>query len=335
MNQLYPWLRPYAQNWLNHGDALSHAWLMTGAEGIGKYQLARWMMQSLLCEEHEARPCGECVSCQWFLRHQHPDAYHCLPEDQSEALADGTRLFLSYEASDWIKIDAVRALQQKIYLPPHRGRAKVILIYPADLLTVATANALLKLLEEPPADTYFFLIAHRADRLLATLRSRCHNLPIHTPSFSETQTWCNAQEISPALLAESGGCPLHATDLKKWHIHFNTLQTTLFHPRSIHIDAWKQLLEKVTKAERRIALAYCLKHLHKMTHDWLCVLHGLSPRFFPSLNTSFQSIKSNILIHKVLDLDHTLNSLHKHSKHPLNTTWILEDVLHRYSQLEA
>lgn len=126
---------------LNSGR-FHHAHLFCGISGIGKkraaLQLARHLLKSDKVEKNI-----------------HPDLHFIAPEGLK------------------IKIETIRALKQKIYLYPLEAPAKVVIIDDAEAMTDAAANALLKILEEPPSDTYFFLIASRPLRLLPTIRSRC------------------------------------------------------------------------------------------------------------------------------------------------------------------
>lgn len=326
----YPWLEKEASRLLPQKEQWPHAWLISGPEGIGKYALARWMASALLCEAPTQHgPCGTCISCTWLAQHTHPDYYACLPE----SVATPNFTFLGYAESDWIKLDAIRALQARLYLPPHRQRAKVVLIYPAELLNTAASNALLKLLEEPPVSTTFLLIAHRPHLILPTLRSRCNALTLATPTPSLAQTWCKEHAVSNDLLAESGNCPLKALALKDQHEAFNPLLKQLFNPETLDIDTWKAWIDRVPKAERKTALVHAIDALHKTLHDWLCVHHNHEPRFFPSQHTVLSTHLNKISIPKLLNLDHDLKSVRQHSKHPLNPVWVLEDLILRYVAL--
>ena len=87
-------------------------------------------------------------------------------------------------AARWIRVEQVRDLGQLLALRPHLGRRRVVLIQPADRLHPSAANALLKTLEEPPADTHFILVTAAPRRLPATILSRCVRLPFRLPGPS-------------------------------------------------------------------------------------------------------------------------------------------------------
>ena len=136
----------------------AHAYLFSGIEGIGKKQTAIGLAQGLNCPDEKETPCGHCLSCQKIANGTHPDCTLIEPAGTS------------------IKIDVIRELKQKIYLHPLEGKAKVVLIDQAEAMTEAAANALLKILEEPPRQTFFILISARPMQLLPTIRSRCQRL---------------------------------------------------------------------------------------------------------------------------------------------------------------
>jgi DNA polymerase-3 subunit delta' len=205
MNELLPWLAStFADLQQRRAQGrLAHALLLTGPAGVGKYQLAELFAQSLLCAQPQAdgQPCGQCHSCSLYTAETHPDLYRLRPEEDSRV----------------IRIDQIRALIQGMSLSSHYGRHKVVILNPADAMNMAAANALLKTLEEPPADTVLLLITDRPSFLPATIRSRCQTLRLALPARDEAQAWLAAQLANPqeaaVLLALAAGAPLAARDL--------------------------------------------------------------------------------------------------------------------------
>jgi DNA polymerase III subunit delta' len=122
------------------------------------------LIQHVLCEASK-KPCGNCRQCH-FLKHKtHPDVVYVHQEKPSAA----------------IKIDQIRALQHDIYRTPQCSAHRLVVIHPADELNRAAANALLKILEEPPKHVIFMLLARHLDTLPATLVSRCQKMYIPEP----------------------------------------------------------------------------------------------------------------------------------------------------------
>ncbi len=148
---------------------LSHAYLFSGPEGIGKQSFARALAQSLLCErfgEVELEACGECPSCKQMAAGSHPDYIQVgCPPGKSELPIEvfvGPRERRGREG-----------LCHDVSMKPMAGRRKIAVIDDAHLMNAQSANALLKTLEEPPRKSLIILIAAGQEDLLPTIRSRC------------------------------------------------------------------------------------------------------------------------------------------------------------------
>ncbi len=141
-------------------DKMAHAYLFEGPPGVGKALTARAAAMALNCELRGNDACCECVSCKKIIRKTHPDVrWLTLPEGKRRIPIESVR-----EADSWLKII------------PHEGRAKVLIIDPADQMSEPAANALLKTLEEPRQGSFLFLLTAVASSLLPTVRSRCQKL---------------------------------------------------------------------------------------------------------------------------------------------------------------
>ena len=147
-------------------ERMHHAWILAGPEGVGKGLFARAAAAELVAEPGVPQPPAN----------RHPDIL--LPEhppenkDETKKRDDGQ----PYRRKRSIPIDEIRSMQHRLVTRPTLGRRRAVIIDPADDLEKNAVNALLKSLEEPPAGTYFLLVAHRPGRLLPTIRSRCRVL---------------------------------------------------------------------------------------------------------------------------------------------------------------
>jgi DNA polymerase-3 subunit delta' len=140
-------------------DRLAHAYLFSGPDGVGKATVAREMAASLLCTESSTLdPCGNCPGCRQFGSGNHPDFLHIQPQGIS------------------IKIDQIRALKKQLVFSPFSGGMRVVLIEEAQTMRREAGNSLLKLLEEPPPENLFLLIASDSEPILPTIISRCQVL---------------------------------------------------------------------------------------------------------------------------------------------------------------
>ena len=136
---------------------LPHALLFVGPRHANVLSFAHRLMAILLCHDSENAPCGLCQACHLLMQGTHPDIRYVRQDTLNGP----------------IKIEQMRELQQDVYHTPQLGARRFIVIEPADKLNAAAANALLKILEEPPLHTVFILIAEQTSSLPATIMSRC------------------------------------------------------------------------------------------------------------------------------------------------------------------
>lgn len=201
----YPWLRPPFEQLVASYQAGRghHALLVQARGGMGADSLAYAITRFLMCQNPDGhKSCGQCHSCQLMQAGTHPDYYVLQPEKGKSALG----------------IDAVRETSEKLYEHSRLGGAKVVWIADAALLTEAAANALLKTLEEPPKNTWFFLACEEPARLLATLRSRCRFYHLAPPNEAYALAWLEREISQPretllTALRLCGHAPAAALDL--------------------------------------------------------------------------------------------------------------------------
>jgi len=195
---LYPWLTPVWQLLTRyHTQAhLPHAFLLSGISGLGKQALAEYFAYYLLCQNKAEAPCGVCKTCRLFQAETLPDYYQTSPEKVGKT----------------IRIDQIRQLCQALTLTPQIAEYKVAIVCPAERMTNASANSLLKTLEEPTPNTVMLLVTDFPHRLLPTVRSRCQQVVIAAPEPAQALTWLQAEGVEHAetLLALTSGAPLAA-----------------------------------------------------------------------------------------------------------------------------
>jgi DNA polymerase III subunit delta' len=190
--------------------------LLTGPQGVGKQRFALWVAQAILCDNPSDRPCDTCVPCRQVLGLVHPDVHWFMPvlrpkasepDKQVEELAEAYAALLEdrrsnplYQPAEGLAghfVATARLLQRRAALTPVAGRRKVFLIAEAERLvpqesSQEAANALLKLLEEPPADCQFVLTTVDASRLLPTIRSRVVPLRLARVADSDVERFLAA-----------------------------------------------------------------------------------------------------------------------------------------------
>ena len=149
------------------GDGImTHAWLITGPPGSGRSVAALCFAAALQCTSDGEPGCGRCRACTTTMAGTHADVRRVIPEGLS------------------IGVDEMRAIVQIASRRPSTGHRQIVVIEDADRLTEGAANALLKVVEEPPPSTVFLLCAPSVDPedIAVTLRSRCRHVALVTPS---------------------------------------------------------------------------------------------------------------------------------------------------------
>ena len=177
---------------------LPHSLLLLSTPGLGAEQLANWISALVLCESLGSRPCGVCASCLLLRSDSHPDSYIVRLEEDAQQ----------------IKVDQVRGLIESLSLKSYRGGYKVGVIEGAEALNVNGANAFLKTLEEPTANTMLIMIARPSHRLPATIASRCLRLTLTPPPAEAAIAWLEARaRASPKAGGEAAAAP---ADAQSW-----------------------------------------------------------------------------------------------------------------------
>ena len=178
---------------------IPHAQLFTGISGIGKLQLALAYAQYLNCPNRtESDSCGTCPTCLQYQHLQHPDLHFVFPIVGSDETCDSfleqwRQIILDkhyFDLEEWHKALNVETKQSMIYekesgeilrklsLKPYGDGYKVMIIWQPEKMNTTTANKLLKMLEEPPAQTVFLLVSEHPEQLLTTIQSRVQTIRI-------------------------------------------------------------------------------------------------------------------------------------------------------------
>jgi DNA polymerase-3 subunit delta' len=332
MEKLFPWLTPAWRELARRRQTLPHALLLTGRSGLGKTAFARAFAQALLCElpQPGGLPCGECLACRWFEQGNHPDFRLVEPEALAEGAAEEGegRVKAGAAPSRQIKIDQVRELQEFLAVGTHRGGARVILVRPAEAMNAATANALLKSLEEPPPRTVFLLVSSTPDRLLPTVRSRCQRISISPAAAEDAVPWLKSQGLKDpeAALRYAGNAPLAALEDAQEHARTRDgLLARLARPDATALD----LADACQGATPDAVVGW----LEKWAYDLASARLGGPIRYHVRQESALRAIAGSLPAPALLRFTRSLSAARAVALHPLNPRLFLEEIFLRYAQL--
>ncbi|MDP9204833.1 MAG: DNA polymerase III subunit [Gemmatimonadota bacterium] len=199
--------------------------LLQGPRGVGKQRLALWMAERLLCTEEDG-PCGTCKACRYVRELTHPDLHWVFPrprlrdsdpdleqvrEDYAEATAEragNNGLYAAPSGTEGIYVATVRSLVQRAVMAPAMGRRKIFIVGDAERMVPQegadmAANAFLKLLEEPPAETTIILTSSEPGALLPTIRSRVVAVRVPLVPDSAVRAFVENPAVKKALDREA------------------------------------------------------------------------------------------------------------------------------------
>ncbi len=321
---VYTWHASLWQRLMSQPERLPHALLLEGPRGIGKRDFALALIAARLCVSPDSNgyACGHCAACHWIAQSAHPDLRVLEPlpgDDETEQGATRKK----YE----ITIAQVRALGDFMNLSSHRAGSRMVLIHPAEALNPASANALLKTLEEPSPNSTLVLVSHQANSLLPTIISRCHRISMPQPTAGDAGDWLQRQGVEQAslCLALAGGAPL----LARTYADPQYLQarqqflTALQKPKQLN---WLQLAEQGAKADMAVRFDW----LQQWLTDLVMVRLAGKVRYNLDFVSGLQDLALQVNLMRIQKFADELAQIKRRLKHPLNPQLLLESVLLRY-----
>ena len=328
----YPWIRPILDRLPRAARALPRALLLAGRPGLGKRATALFLAQSLLCEtEREGlNACGTCASCRLYQVGNHPDLRMIEVGEEEEGPNSGAtdeEAGPSKKASRQISVERVRPLTDFVTITSHRGGAKVICVAPAEAMHPSAANAVLKILEEPPGATYILLVSHQPERLLPTIRSRCFHLEFALPDPAVALDWLRGQGIARGelALAQGGYAPLAAID--------RAGDETFWSQR-------KALLDTLAASEfDPLRAADCAEDidgvlvstlLSQWAYDVAVLKSGGKVRYHLDYTASLQKIAGAVSVVELMNWYDAVIQYGRVAQHPLNKRLAMESLLSGY-----
>jgi DNA polymerase III subunit delta' len=302
------------------GGRLPGSLLFTGPDGIGKRRVAMELAQRELCFRRNA--CGSCAGCQPFRADPVPVELPNLLRIAPEGKAGLIRISAIRE-DDLVEGGVIRWAHQAA--PP--GCHRWILVEDAHRLNGASANMLLKILEEPPPGTHFLLVTHRPEAMLQTIRSRCERLPF--AALLDDEAWEVAREAGWEAGDRARWTALSAGTLRY-------LETGSFARAVAQVDAWLALAgggifeeaggpllpEKNAVTAQSEQMAQCLELLLLVFSDVARLREGGPLRLEPWRTPIERLAKSPLQLRKSMEL--VFGALRHLTRNPFAESLLLE-----------
>jgi DNA polymerase III subunit delta' len=338
---IHPWLDDTWRRFVALGDRLPHALLLVGPAGAGKRDFANAAAARLLCNapDDAGHACGRCQSCQLRLAGNHPDLFLVIPaaDAATEGVESATPETAGKARSAQIVIEQVRDLQQSLNVTGHQSSRRVIVVSPADAMNVYTANALLKLLEEPPQGCTFLLVSSMPRRLLPTIRSRCQQWIFARPRPEAVANWLQGRDgDARALLAVSGGMPLEAERLAANGAGASLVRFVRDVSRLPDGDPlglagqWDAWLKSGEAIEAGFGMVQLVDWMQRWVTDLAALRLGGRIRYFPGQDGMLNALAARASVAAVVNCYNELSRMRRVAQHPLNARLMIEDMLLRY-----
>ncbi len=338
---IHPWLTGLWQRLVALDARLPHALLFVGQPGLGKRDLAEALAARLLCATPgpDGQACGECAACRLRLSGNHPDLYRLVPESEAAAGDEEGEGAAGKGKSSQIVIDQIRALQDALGVTGHQSSRRVVVVDPADAMNVFTANAFLKLLEEPPAGCIFLLVTSSPRGLLPTLRSRCQQWAVTRPSEDVTARWLRENPQAGAeLVALTGGMPLAAHRLAEQggaamlaRFVKDLAQLPGGDPLRL-AGQWESWLKSKEATAAGFGMPQLVDWLQRWVTDLAALRLGGRVRFFPAQADVLAGLARGASVAAVVSCYNEFARIRRVAQHPLNARLMLEDMLLRYAR---
>lgn len=320
-----PWLGEALQR--AHALSHAHALLGHGPAGVGQLEFGLLLAQSWLCERPDsqqsagqgaapAMACGRCDSCHLVRSRSHPDLRVVLPEALRLQLGwadDDEKPKGEAKPSREIRIAQLREAIDWAQRTSGRGRAKALVIHPADAMNAVTGNALLKTLEEPPGQLRIVLTTADPERLLPTVRSRCQRVPLALPAPEQAAAWLRAQGLADPgpLLALAGGSPLEALALAA---------------EGLTPEVLAELPRRVAAGDPAVLqgrpIPRVVELLLKLAHDAMALAVGGAPRHYAAA-----SLPVGGDLPALVAWQRELLRAARHDEHPWNAGLLIESLV--------
>ncbi|WP_374664038.1 DNA polymerase III subunit delta' [Acinetobacter sp.] len=313
--QVYPWQQGVWDTLTGRFPQLGHGLLFYGKKGCGKHAFAQNFLAWVLCQNrHEKnQPCGVCGSCQWLKSDTHPNYVHISTDDDNK------------KQNAKIKIEKIRDLLPFVQQTVDGWR--VVVIEPAEALNIASANALLKTLEEPGERIIIILLADHYLKLPATIRSRLQHFALDRISASQAEAYLHEHlpdsdlQMHQLLMNLSNHMPLQAVELaqKEW-----------LNSRQDFVHDWMKLVKQknmpmaiATKWNKALSFSDFSQMFEYLLSDLICVKLNQSIK---NIDLSFNDLPDQYDLESLFSIYAELQQSKKFIEQNVQTNLVLDQL---------
>lgn len=238
---------------------ISHAYILSGEEGMGKKTLADAFAMTLLCERSDKEPCLQCHACKQMMSGNHPDVIR-----------------VTHEKPGSIGVDDIRTqINDTIYIKPYSSSYKIYLVDEAEKMTPQAQNALLKTIEEPPAYAVIMLMTTNQELFLPTILSRCIQLKLRPLKDTQVSDYLKETmgipeekaDVFAAFARGNLGKAIHLASSEEFGLLYRQILNLLKNLKEMDIS---MLLDSIRKLqEDQLDLKECLDFMQLWYRDIL------------------------------------------------------------------
>ncbi|MFA6227833.1 MAG: DNA polymerase III subunit delta' [Patescibacteria group bacterium] len=312
-------------------NRVGHAYIFTGPDALGKETIANQFIKSLMCTgTGETKPCNDCAVCRQINNRTHPDVFR-LGRIQDEKTGKWKRDII---------IDQIRELKYKLSQGSFLSGWKAAIISEAELLNINSANAFLKVLEEPTAKTIIILIVSDISAVPKTIASRCQVLSFLPVARKEIKDYLLSNEVAEEIAERSArlalGRPGRAVALANNQELLNEEQEqidSLLKILPLPLVGRLKLLDEVFKADKDEAISS--DRAHRLMESWQITLRDLillklnSEYYMSNLSSLplLYEIRDKVSWERVLNADRLISELKKMFNNNISSKNILENLV--------
>lgn len=316
--KLYPWQHnDYANLIQSFRSRRFNALILSGANNSGRELLVNELIQYMLCLNPLSNlACNKCAACVLFKAGNHPDYRILTSEDYLE------------KKNAQIKVEQIRELAELLNRSAHVSKIKIVdLPRLSELdLNLNSANALLKILEEPPSECFFILQTNNLSRVLATIKSRCFKYQLQLPTKEQALEYVKAKTHQEFWLSYFNYEPLFTPIMSDTQLE--VLIACLESPSVENI-----LLVIKDLEPKKLSIGLVLDFIIKWLMDLMSLAQANKLSYFMPWHDGLIKLIPRLNQDKLFKLQNDLLFLQEWSEHPLNQKLQLENILFKYQQL--